>query len=295
MSTITPIVSVVIPTYNRAADLKRALLSVLGQSLNNFEILVVDNHSQDDTHEMIRLLGDSRIQLFKVHNKGIIAVSRNKGVEHARGKYIAFLDSDDWWAPAKLSQSVAALENSSDFVYHPLWIVKSEEQKQFRESVGAGYARGTVYNDLLRKGSLIPNSSVVVSAELFRKIGGFSEDKEMTTVEDFDCWVRLSKITNRFVFLPQVLGYYWQGMENTSGKAEVKIRASLKLKQVHLDGFVQNGKETMPFWFYYNMGRSYYRIHDKKNARRYLSPILFRPVSLQTNLKAMWMFLHSYL
>ena len=78
MSAITPIVSVVIPTYNRSVDLKRALLSVLDQSLGNFEILVVDNYSQDDTEEMIHLLGDSRIQLFKIHNEGVIAASRNK-------------------------------------------------------------------------------------------------------------------------------------------------------------------------------------------------------------------------
>lgn len=293
MSTITPIVSVVIPTYNRSADLRRALLSVLDQSLGNFEILVVDNHSQDDTDDMIHLLGDSRIQLFKVHNEGIIAVSRNKGAKHARGKYIAFLDSDDWWTPEKLHESVSCLENGADLVYHPLWIVNNKKKMQLRKSVGKSYTNEVVYNDLLRKGSLIPNSSVVVRTELFKKIGGFSEEKEMTTVEDFDCWVRLSKITNRFTFLPQVLGYYWQGIENTSGKAEVKIRASLKLKQTHLDVFVQKENEPMPFWFFYNMGRSYFRMHEKQNARKYFSEILFRPDSFQTNAKVMWMFLRS--
>jgi teichuronic acid biosynthesis glycosyltransferase TuaG len=293
MSTITPIVSVVIPTYNRSADLKRALLSVLNQSLVNFEILVVDNHSQDDTDEMIHFLGDSRIQLFKVHNEGVIAISRNKGAEHAKGKYIAFLDSDDWWMPTKLYESVLNLENGADLVYHKLWIVKSEIQTQLRKSVGNSYSDDVVYNDLLRKGNLIPNSSVVVRTELFKRIGGFSEEKEMTTVEDFDCWVRLSKISNRFVFLPQVLGYYWKSAENLSGEADLKIRANLKLKKKHLDGFVQTEKEPMPFWFFYNMGRSYFRMHDKQNARNYLSEILFRPNSFQTNAKVIYMFLRS--
>ena len=295
MSTMTPIVSVVIPTYNRSADLKRALLSVLNQSLGNFEILVIDNHSQDDTDEMIQLIGDSRIQLLKIHNDGIIAISRNKGAEHAKGKYIAFLDSDDWWRPTKLFESVLHLEKGADLVYHPLFVVKSKKQTRLKKTVGKNYLNNLVYNDLLLNGNLIPNSSVVVRTELFKRIGGFSEEKEMTSVEDFDCWVRLSKISNRFFFLPQVLGYYWQGSENLSGKADLKIRANLKLKENHIDGFVQTEKEPIPFWFFYNMGRSYFRMKDKKNTRVYLSEILFRPDSFQTNAKVMWMFLRSFI
>jgi glycosyltransferase involved in cell wall biosynthesis len=295
MSTTNPIVSVIIPTYNRSADLKRALLSVLNQSLGNFEILVIDNHSQDDTDEMINLLGDSRIQLFKIHNEGIIGISRNKGVEHAKGKYIAFLDSDDWWKPTKLYESVLHLENGADLVYHPLFIVKSIKQTKFCKTVGESYMNNVVYNELLREGNLIPNSSVVVRTELFKRIGGFSEEKEMTSVEDYDCWLRVSKISNRFVFLPQKLGYYWQGSENLSGNADLKIRANLKLKKNHLDGFVETEKEPMPFWFFYNIGRSYFREKDKKNTRNYLSEILFRPHSFQTNAKVMWMFLRSFI
>lgn len=295
MCTMTPIVSVVIPTYNRSTDLKRALLSVLNQSLGNFEILVIDNHSQDDTDEMIQLIGDSRVQLFKIHNDGIIAISRNKGAEHARGKYIAFLDSDDWWRPTKLFESVLHLEKGADLVYHPLFIVKSKKQTRLRKTVGKNYLNNLVYNDLLLNGNLIPNSSVVVRTELFKRIGGFSEEKEMTSVEDFDCWIRLSKISNRFFFLPQVLGCYWQGSENLSGKADLKIRANLKLKESHIDGFVKTEKKPIPFWFFYNMGRSYFRMKNKKNARVYLSEILFRPDSLQTNAKVMWMFLRSFI
>src|SRR3989338_2810117 len=100
-----PIVSIVIPTYNRACDLERALKSVLAQTYSNWEALVVDNHSSDNTDDVVKSLNDSRLKLFKIHNDGVIAASRNAGVKHATGEYIAFLDSDDWWMPQKLEES----------------------------------------------------------------------------------------------------------------------------------------------------------------------------------------------
>ena len=104
-----PLVSVVIPTFNRAKDLERALRSVLAQTHTNWEVLIVDNYSEDNTDEVIENLNEPRITLFKIHNHGVIAVSRNWGIQHARGKYIAFLDSDDWWTEKKLSESVQYL------------------------------------------------------------------------------------------------------------------------------------------------------------------------------------------
>ena len=117
MDTI-PVVSVIIPTYNRASDLKRALNSVQEQTFVNWEALVVDNNSEDNTDEIVIGFNDPRIKLFKINNDGVIAASRNKGIKEASGEYIAFLDSDDWWAPNKLELSVAALKAGSDIVYH---------------------------------------------------------------------------------------------------------------------------------------------------------------------------------
>src|SRR5450759_2358523 len=97
-----PLVSVVIPTYNHARFLGRALQSVLDQTYTNWEAIVVDNHSQDHTGEVVEAFADPRITLLKVHNGGVIATSRNMGIRRARGEWIAFLDSDDWWAANKL-------------------------------------------------------------------------------------------------------------------------------------------------------------------------------------------------
>ncbi|SVC19016.1 uncharacterized protein METZ01_LOCUS271870, partial [marine metagenome] len=131
MPSISPIVSVVIPTNNRELLLSRALKSVVDQSYTNWEAIVVDNHSQDNTDEVIYNFGDSRIKLLKIHNKGIIAASRNLGIKAACGDWIAFLDSDDWWSPIKLERSLQFLNSGADIVYHDLFIVKNKKQKYF--------------------------------------------------------------------------------------------------------------------------------------------------------------------
>ena len=94
--------SVVIPTYNRALMLRHALESVLAQTFGGFEVLVVDNHSDDDTLDVVASFNDPRIRVLGVHNHGVIAVSRNLGIRESRGEWIAFLDSDDTWRSDKL-------------------------------------------------------------------------------------------------------------------------------------------------------------------------------------------------
>jgi len=104
-----PLVSVVIPTYNHALFLERALRSVIDQTYSNWEAIVIDNHSNDNTDEVVASFIDKRIKLLKIHNHGSIAKSRNLGINTAKGKWIAFLDSDDLWYKEKLALSIAAI------------------------------------------------------------------------------------------------------------------------------------------------------------------------------------------
>ena len=110
----TPRISIVIPTYNRARDLERALKSLKAQTFINWEVLIIDNESVDNTDEVVSGFSDPRMKLFKIDNDGVIAASRNLGIREASGEYIAFLDSDDWWKPKKLEESVKCLEKSAD-------------------------------------------------------------------------------------------------------------------------------------------------------------------------------------
>ncbi|MHA3771984.1 glycosyltransferase family 2 protein [Verrucomicrobiota bacterium sgz303538] len=105
-------VSIIIPVYNRAATLPRCINSVLGQTVSDWELIAVDDHSRDDSTKVIESFGDPRIKVLRHEQNGGAGVARNTGMKAAQGTYIAFLDSDDEWLPAKLERQIAALEQT---------------------------------------------------------------------------------------------------------------------------------------------------------------------------------------
>jgi len=206
MSSPSTIVSVIIPTYNRALLLSRALKSVVNQSYTYWEIIVVDNHSHDNTDEVVQGFNDSRIKILKINNNGIIAKSRNKGVKLSKGEWIAFLDSDDWWLENKLEISLNYLDQGADLTYHDLWKIDSHGDGQ-TTLLKTRQLNKHVFEDLLVCGNTIPNSSVVVKKKMLEQIAGLNEKKEMIAVEDYDAWLRISKFTDKYIKVPGVLGY----------------------------------------------------------------------------------------
>ena len=121
--TTKPYVSVVIPTFNHAKFLKKALDSVVAQTFQNWEAVVVNNFSTDNTIEVVNSFADPRIKLFNFSNNGVIAASRNHGLKEAAGDFIAFLDSDDVWYPNKLQKCVeqASAGYQSDSTHSDVW------------------------------------------------------------------------------------------------------------------------------------------------------------------------------
>src|SRR5262245_59433756 len=111
---MSPLVSVVIPTRNRAHLLGRALRSALAQTLTDFEVVVVDDASSDDPGRAVEELGDPRIRLLRLSERGGAGRARNAGIQAARGEFVAFLDSDDEYLPAMLERQIARLRQSPD-------------------------------------------------------------------------------------------------------------------------------------------------------------------------------------
>ena len=188
----------VIPTYNRARDLERALDSVVAQSCRDLEVLVVDNHSTDDTAAVVERYNDSRIALHFVTNEGIVARSRNLGIRRARGEFVAFLDSDDWWTPRKLEASVAVLDAGADVVYHHLFLVTRPHQNVLWRRVWARDISSPVFDDLLLNGTALPQSSVVMRRDLLLSVGGMPEERDVVAMEDYLCWLKAARMTERF-------------------------------------------------------------------------------------------------
>lgn len=227
MNTANSIVSVVIPSYNHAHLIGRALASVLAQDWHHLDIVVVDNHSSDHTDEVVASFADPRIRLIKVHNGGVIAVSRNVGIRATRGEWVAFLDSDDWWSSDKLF-TCAKHFDGADLIYHRLRIVACGRRHVWPRYIDSWQVAKPVLQDMLMNGNPIATSSVVVRRSFLEQVGGFDERKEIVAAEDFDTWLRVAARTDRFCFVRPSLGYYLISKQSASRKD-----MSLPMREVH--------------------------------------------------------------
>jgi glycosyltransferase involved in cell wall biosynthesis len=271
-----PLVSVIIPTFNRAHCILRAINSVRSQDYFNWELIVVDNSSRDSTQEILRSIPDKRVRVINVNNFGVIAISRNLGIKYSTGKYIAFLDSDDWWLPNKLSESVKALEHGADIIYHDLFILgpKKSNVNYFRR-IKTRKVLSPLFKNLIIGGNPISTSSVVVSRKLFLGINGFSEDPFLSGAEDYDAWIRLSKLTNKFKRLKNTMGFYWQGDDNLTSATRT-IKVMLYLSKIYEKEFKKENHKYLlnSASFQYMLGKAKYQLNDLNNAKEHFSKII---------------------
>ena len=183
-----PKVSVIIPTYNRAEFLRNAIDSVLAQTYHDFELLVVDDGSTDQTRELVAGYGDQLIALFQA-NRGVSS-ARNLGIRAATGELVAFLDSDDAWLPEKLAWQVAIMDQHPDLQLchtEEIWIrrgVRVNPKKKHQKY--AGY----IFPYCLPLCVISP-SSVMLRRTLFETVGYF--DENLPACEDYDLWLRITK------------------------------------------------------------------------------------------------------
>lgn len=183
-----PKVSVIIPTYNRLPMVKEAVESVLAQDFEDFELIVVDDGSTDGTAEAIREYG-GRVRLIEhPHNRGVSA-ARNTGILHSRGKYIAFLDSDDLWVKGKLKIQVNFLDENPQYPLcytDEIWIRKGKRVNPMKKH--SKYS-GWIFEKCLPL-CIISPSSAMMRKTLFQKVGLF--DEALPVCEDYDFWLRVS-------------------------------------------------------------------------------------------------------
>jgi hypothetical protein len=185
-------VSVIIPFYNRISWTLEAIRSVIDQTYPHFEIILVDDGSTDDVSPILDACArDPRISYMRQANKGA-AAARNRGIQAARGDYIAFLDSDDLYLPETLGIQVSVLEEAKDFgMVYSHALVMDADGSITDQSCGP-YLSGRIYPDMLFIGrNSITTPTVMVRAEVLRKVGVF--DETLTICEDLDLWRRVAK------------------------------------------------------------------------------------------------------
>lgn len=235
------LISVVIPTYNHAHLIKKCLQSLIDQEYQNWEAIVVNNFSEDNTIEVVDSFSDNRIRIINFHNNGVIAAARNEGIRIVNGEWIAFLDSDDWWYPSKLTE-VVQVQKDHDVIYHNL-DGYTPSGKSYRLYKGR-YHKKPIFEDLLTKGNQILNSSVVIRKKIIEDVNYLSENPNLFAIEDFDLWIRVSKITERFYYLNKSLGAYWAGDSNYSKADRKSIERMKFLYSTHLPSVSEKSKKS---------------------------------------------------
>lgn len=229
-----PLVSVVVPTFNRAALLAETLASILAQTYPRLELIIVDNLSTDDTEAYLQSLHDHRVRRYRNANDGVIARNRNLGIKAARGKYVALCDDDDLWQPEKLAEQVAVMESN--------------------ERIGLCYTNAAVFGDngvsdtwliktkvfhnhftrlLLR--NFIPNSSVLIRKNVLDAAGGFDESANLAPFEDYELWLRIAH-SHPLAYIDKPLlkyrihGANWAGKYGNRQRIVINVLQSVRKK-----------------------------------------------------------------
>jgi glycosyltransferase involved in cell wall biosynthesis len=274
---MTPKVSVIIPTYNRADLLIQTLQSVVSQRYADFETLVVDDGSSDNTADVIAALGDSRIRYVRQAHSGLPAVGRNTGMQLANGEYIAFLDSDDLWLSDKLASQVELMDSHPELAlsytncyrfkadptrYHPVPMLQPQ-------AMLSGHAFDQLYAC-----QAIPNLTVMLRSSVRDEVGQFDEDPQLKANEDYEYWLRIAA---RFPIdhLPQPLALYREHAAGISKAAVATNQAKLYLIEL-LDQLyprvavrLQDKRRRWLAQVTYALGRAYLREQQVAEARQH--------------------------
>lgn len=248
-----PRVSVIMPTYNRAHLIGFAIDSVLAQTYRDFEIIVVDDGSTDNTREVLSIYRDRITYIFQ-ENAGP-STARNRGIQVATGEFLTFLDSDDTISPTKLELQVAYLEAHPDIeVVYSGWQIISEDGGILQNEVRPAW-EGDLLKDLLLEGYLFPIHAPLIRHNCIDQVGLF--DESLPAFEDPDLWIRIAQAGYRYGCLKEPL-CQWRITSGSLGKNQPKLEqgVSLVLKKVFSDP---------------GLSTDIAMIRDEVYARRYLS------------------------
>jgi glycosyltransferase involved in cell wall biosynthesis len=213
--------SIIIPLFNKEKSIRRTIESVLWQSMLNFELIVVNDGSTDNSLTTVRNLNDPRIKIIEQKNSGVSS-ARNAGIQAARGEYIAFIDADDLWDKNYLSLMSKLIEDCSEASFYACQFAKiSGENKEIVNDIHKhrGYIGNYFYEAI--KAPLVCTSGIIVKRQCFHEIGLFNNQYKRG--EDLEMWTRLAR-NYKFAFEPRVLTYYMLDDNNRACYTRPKLK-----------------------------------------------------------------------
>ncbi len=253
----TPLVSIIIPTFNRADYLKKAIESAQQQTYPHTEIIVVNDGSTDGTADYLNQC--QGITFINQENMGN-AAARNRGLKIAKGKYIGFLDSDDQWLPEKCEEQVQYLEDhfTHAFVYSGTHFINDQDQIVGQRVLQ--HNEQTTYQCLFEKNRIISFSVSLIRKSALDDVGWLDEKLLQST--DYDLWLRLAK-KYQFGYISKILTLYRLHDQNISGNLEGRIKAHLRTFKKHdlMQGRSWLAKRKRIASIYFQAADQYYEKH----------------------------------
>lgn len=214
--TLYPKVSVLVSAYNAMKYLPKTINSVLAQTYQDFEIVIVNDGSSDNIGSWFERLADQRVRLVSQSNQGL-ASARNAGLAEAKGEYIAFIDADDLWLPTKLEKQVNVLNGNSEIGLVYTWVSLIDENGKSSGKIRKNYARRNVWVDLTVHNIVECGSVALARKDCFEKVGNFDVTLPFSCSEDWDMWLRIAAHYS-FELIPEPLVHYRCHINNLSNR-----------------------------------------------------------------------------
>ena len=272
--------SIIIPTYNSESTIYKTLHSILNQTYSNFEILIIDNYSSDQTLKIVGSFADDRIKLHQNNNDGMPAVSRNLGISLSKYEYLAFCDSDDCWNENKLEICKSYADKGFNFISHNLTLTGSSKMLFYKNFFKRKSSNSL--ESFIKNGNHIAQSSVVIKKDILNLTGLYSTDKKFIAIEDAHLWLRIFSLNEKMAYINLDLGSYHYSDSALSFKANQFISN----RALRLEFF----RGTKPAWYKYNIATYLLRTNKKNKASHYLKSIIFSSSgSIELRLKSIYL------
>lgn len=290
---MSALVSVIIPSYNRADYIDETIESVLAQTYSSIEIIVIDDGSTDNTREIVAKY-EPRVRYVWQENAERGA-ARNHGLRLAKGEFIAFLDSDDVWLPNKVQKDIEVFNSQPNvgFVYSDIQII--EAQGNLRRVIKRKGFSGHVTSHLLGK-NFVSVGAHLMRTQILRDVGGFREERQLSCSEDYETWVRISTKT-QFVHLPLATAKIRVHPNNSVKNADNSMSAALYACELfeQADYLTDKQKKLVSktrSWMILNNNLGYCSTNQKRRALsslresfKYNRAIIFEPLFVYSLLK----------
>ncbi|MEM8828953.1 MAG: glycosyltransferase, partial [Cyanobacteria bacterium P01_G01_bin.19] len=246
---IMSLISIIIPAYNASDTISKTVNSVLNQTYQNWELIIINDGSTDNTFDLVNQLTDPRIKAHDYPNAGV-AEARNQGIKIARGDYLAFLDADDWWTEDKLALQIQALVDNpqAGVAYSWTYFIHEQTEKCFPSK--AVYHQGNVLSQLLENNFLAHGSNPLIRRQAIAQTGCF--DSSFPHCADWDYYLRLAMNWD-FVVVPKHQIYYRQSANSMTAKiAAIEQQLILMLEKTYcrLSEIEQLQKNKSLAWIY---------------------------------------------